>query len=116
MPSSSCPTAWSKHFADGVGARGTARHKDCGGELCSRRYRDAYPEFAAQFDLVQKRELPPGWDQAIPSFPPDPKGIASRDSSGQVENAIAQHLPWLVGGAADLAPSTKTRMTFDGGG
>ena len=65
---------------------------------------------------MQRRELPAGWDQAIPSFPADPKGIASRDSSGQVENAIAQHLPWLIGGAADLAPSTKTRMTFEGAG
>jgi transketolase len=61
---------------------------------------------------MQARELPVGWDQAIPTFPPDPKGIASRDSSGQVENAIAQRLPWLIGGAADLSPSTKTRLTF----
>ena len=62
------------------------------------------------------RDLPEGWDKDIPVFPADPKGIASRDSSGQVLNAIAPNLPWLVGGAADLAPSTKTRLTFDGAG
>ena len=61
---------------------------------------------------MQSRELPAGWDMAIPNFPADPDGIASRDSSAQVENAVAQHLPWLLGGAADLAPSTKTRLTF----
>ena len=103
-----------QHFADGIGRRGAAKHAQWRDLFA--RYRDSYPEFAAQFDAMQKRELPAGWDQAIPRFPPDPKGIASRDSSGQVENAIAQHLPWLIGGAADLAPSTKTRLTFAGAG
>src|SRR5262249_31417452 len=65
---------------------------------------------------MQRRELPDGWEDAIPSFPADPKGVASRDSSGLVENAIAQKIPWLIGGAADLAPSTKTRMTFEDAG
>src|SRR5262249_6475263 len=65
---------------------------------------------------IQRRELPDGWDGEIPEFPADPKGIASRDSSAQVLNAIARHVPWLLGGAADLAPSTKTRLTFDGAG
>jgi transketolase len=65
---------------------------------------------------MQKRELPKGWDADLPSFPPDPKGLASRDSSGKVVNAIARHHPWLIGGAADLAPSTKTRLTFEGAG
>ena len=108
------PDGVQQHFADGIGSRGTARHKEWR-ELFAR-YSAAYPELAAQFEAMQKRELPLGWDQAIPTFPPDPKGIASRDSSGAVENAIAQHLPWLIGGAADLAPSTKTRMTFSGAG
>ena len=62
------------------------------------------------------RQLPDGWDQDLPSFPVDPKGLASRDASGQVLNAVAQRIPWLIGGAADLAPSTKTRLTFDGAG
>jgi len=65
---------------------------------------------------MQRRELPEGWDKDIPAFPADPNGIASRDSSAHVLNAIAPRLPWLVGGAADLAPSTKTRLTFEGAG
>src|SRR6185312_14032164 len=65
---------------------------------------------------MQKRELPEGWDKDIPLFPPDPKGLASRDSSGKVMNAIAKNVPWMIGGAADLAPSTKTRLTFEGAG
>ena len=65
---------------------------------------------------MQRRDLPEGWDAAIPTFPADPKGIASRDSYGQVLNAVAKGVPWLLGGAADLAPSTKTRLTFDGAG
>ena len=65
---------------------------------------------------MQKRQLPEGWDADIPSFPPDPKGVAGRDASGKVLNAIAKRVPWLIGGAADLAPSTKTRLTFDNAG
>src|SRR5262249_54877647 len=79
-------------------------------------YRAAYPELADEIERMQRRELPDGWDADIPVFQPDPKGIASRDSSGQVLNAIAKNVPWLIGGAADLAPSTKTRLTFDGAG
>jgi transketolase len=103
-----------QHFADGISKRGAANHAEW--RAMFGRYKEAHPELAGQFEAMQVRELPAGWDHAIPSFPPDPKGIASRDSSGRVENAIAQHLPWLIGGAADLAPSTKTRMTFDGAG
>jgi transketolase len=65
---------------------------------------------------MQRRELPDGWDSAIPTFPADAKGIASRESSGKVLNALAEHYPWLIGGAADLAPSTKTKLTFEGAG
>src|SRR2546422_4465320 len=65
---------------------------------------------------MQHRELPAGWDKDLPSFPADPKGVAGRDASGKVLNALAKSLPWLIGGAADLAPSTKTRLTFDGAG
>ncbi|MBV8095257.1 MAG: transketolase [Acetobacteraceae bacterium] len=103
-----------QHFAGGIGKRGAAQRAEW--YALFERYRQKHPDLADAFDTMQKRELPPGWDKAIPTFPPDPKGIASRDSSGQVENAIAQHLPWLIGGAADLAPSTKTRMTFDNAG
>jgi transketolase len=79
-------------------------------------YAKQFPELAAQLDKIQKRELPQDWDAEIPIFPADAKGLAGRDASAKVENAIAKHLPWLIGGAADLAPSTKTRLTFDGAG
>jgi transketolase len=79
-------------------------------------YERKYPELADHLNKMQKRELPDGWDAAIPSFPADAKGLAGRDSSAKVLNAIAQHVPWLIGGSADLAPSTKTRLTFEGAG
>ena len=79
-------------------------------------YQNEYPELAAETLAIQHREPPKGWDAEIPTFPPDPKGIASRDSSGKVLNAIAKHHPWLIGGSADLSPSTKTRLTFEGAG
>ena len=103
-----------QHFAAGIGARGAAKHAEWRDTL--QRYREVHPDLAAEFDAIQARELPAGWDGGIPNFPADPKGMASRDASGQVENAIAKRVPWLIGGAADLAPSTKTRMTFDGAG
>jgi len=79
-------------------------------------YRAQYPELADHLHKMQERELPDGWDDDIPSFPADPKGLASRDASGKVQNAIAKRVPWLIGGSADLAPSTKTRLTFEGAG
>jgi transketolase len=79
-------------------------------------YRKRHAELADEIDRMQRRELPDGWDADLPTFPADAKGLASRDSSGQVLNAIARRYPWLIGGAADLAPSTKTRLTFDGAG
>ena len=65
---------------------------------------------------MQHRQPPEGWDASLPVFPADPKGLASRESSGQVLNVLVRNVPWLMGGAADLAPSTKTRLTFDGAG
>ncbi|HVQ21550.1 MAG TPA: transketolase [Terrimicrobiaceae bacterium] len=79
-------------------------------------YEKKHPELAAETLAIQHREPPKGWDADIPTFPADPKGIASRDSSGKVLNAIAKHHPWLIGGSADLSPSTKTRLTFEGAG
>jgi transketolase len=79
-------------------------------------YRSAEPELADEIERMQRRALPDDWAAQIPVFPADAKGLASRDSSGQVLNAVAERVPWLVGGAADLAPSTKTRLTFDGAG
>ncbi len=79
-------------------------------------YTRQYKELADHLYRMQRRELPEGWDHDLPSFPPDAKGIASRDSSAKVLNALAPRVPWLMGGSADLAPSTKTRLTFDGAG
>jgi len=75
-----------------------------------------YPELADQLRRMQWRELPDGWDRDLPSFAPDPRGIATREASGTVLNALAKNVPWLVGGSADLTPSTKTRLTFEGAG
>jgi transketolase len=69
---------------------------------------------AAEWETMQRGELPGGWDSGIPVFPADEKGVAGRDASAKVLNSIAPRVPWLIGGSADLAPSTKTRMT-DGG-
>jgi len=102
------------HFAAGIGARGAALHSAW--QALFERYRAAHPELAAQIDHIRNRTLPDGWQQAIPTFPADAKGMATRDASGRVLNAIAQQIPWLVGGAADLAPSTKTRLVFEGAG
>jgi transketolase len=79
-------------------------------------YQKEHPELAAETLAIQHREPPHGWDSDIPTFPPDAKGIASRDSSGKVLNAIAKKHPWLIGGSADLSPSTKTRLTFPDAG
>jgi transketolase len=103
-----------EHFASGIGARGAKLRSEW--EAMFAKYKAAHPELALQCEQIQRRDLPAGWDKDIPVFPADPKGIASRDSSGQVLNKIAMNLPWLVGGAADLAPSTKTRLTFEGAG
>ena len=103
-----------EHFAAGIGARGRKLRSEW--EALFARYKREYPELAEHCEKIQTRDLPAGWDKDIPVFPADPKGIASRDSSGQVLNKIAPNVPWLVGGAADLAPSTKTRLTFAGAG
>src|SRR5262249_61118 len=77
-------------------------------------YKQSKPQLAAELDLMQKGALPQGWDKDIPTFPADPKGKATRETSNTVENAVAKNVPWLIGGAADLAPSTKT-LIKDGG-
>src|SRR5205807_8635088 len=71
---------------------------------------------ADDLQRMQHRQLPKGWDKNLPTFPADAKGLATRDSSGKVLNVLAQNIPWLMGGAADLFPSTKTRLTFEGAG
>jgi transketolase len=101
-------------FADGIGQRG--KDTRAAWEAMFADYRAAYPDLADQVEQMQRRTLPDGWEDNLPTFPPDPKGIATRDSSGQVLNAVAKAVPWLVGGSADLTPSTKTHLTFDGAG
>jgi transketolase len=103
-----------EHFRQGMGARG-ARARLAWQELFDR-YSQAHPDRAPHLGKMQRRELPDGWDRDLPTFPSDPKGVAGRDSSAKVLNVLGRNVPWLIGGAADLAPSTKTRLTFDGAG
>ncbi len=101
-------------FKEKLGARGAKLRADWMNLFSA--FEREFPDLAAETLAIQHREAPKGWDADIPSFPADAKGIASRDSSGKVLNAIAKHHPWLLGGSADLSPSTKTRLTFDGAG
>ncbi len=71
-------------------------------------YARAHPQLAQEWRLMEKRELPAGWESHLPTFAADAKGLASRESNSKVLNAIAEHVPWFLGGSADLAPSTKT--------
>jgi transketolase len=108
------PDGVREHFSARIGERGRRLRKSWS-ELM-KAYKFKYPELSNEIDLLQKGELPSGWDTSLPSFAADPKGLATRDSSGKVQNAIAQHLPFLIGGSADLSPSTKTRLTFEAAG
>ena len=103
-----------EHFREGVGRRG----KQLRDAWFSRieEYRKHYPELAEELFRMQHRQLPQDWDRDLPQFPVDPKGMATRESSAKVLNAIAKNVRWLIGGSADLAPSTKTRLTFEGAG
>jgi len=105
------PAQVKEHFAANLGARGSRTRTEW--ESLFARYRAQYGDLADQIDRILKRELPEGWEKALPQFPPSPTGIATRDASGKVLNALAEMIPWLLGGAADLAPSTKTRLTFE---
>jgi len=108
------PDGVREHFQKGIGRRGHNLHKawlalfEC--------YRRAYPDLADEIERMQRREFPADWDAKLPEFAADAKGLATRDSSGKVLSAIASHYPWLIGGAADLSPSTKTRLLFEGAG
>jgi transketolase len=108
------PDGVRENFRDGMGRRGhllgSAWH------ALFDKYSEQHADLAGQYNCMQKRELPDGWDKELPAFPTDAKGMATRDSSSKVLNAIAKNDPWLMGGSADLYPSTKTRLTFDGVG
>ncbi|MGB6264529.1 MAG: transketolase [Candidatus Acidiferrales bacterium] len=101
-------------FRNNIGKRGREAHAAWKNKFAD--YKAQFSDLAAQIEAMQHRELPDGWDKNLPSFPADPKGVATRDSGGKVLNALAQNIPWLMGGAADLYPSTKTRLTFEGAG
>jgi len=110
----SVPDGVYEHFRNGIGRRGKELRDTW--FATAGRYKAEHPGLADQLDRIQHRQLPDGWDQGLPTFPADPKGLASRVSSGKVLNAFAKDVPWFIGGAADLAPSTKTHMTFEGAG
>ena len=107
------PDAVREHFAAGIGARGAQAHARWT-ELFTA-YRSKYPELATEIDLMQRRELPAGWDRGLPVFPADPKGIAGRDASGKVLNVLAQNIPWLLGGSADLGSVQQDHPDVRGG-
>jgi transketolase len=108
------PDGVREHFRDGMGRRGRELRDAWTARL--EQYKAKFPALAGQLEQMQRRELPDGWDKNLPAFKPDAKGKAGRDASAEVLNVIAQNVPWLIGGSADLAPSTKTRLTFAGAG
>jgi transketolase len=108
------PDGVRENFREVMGKRGAQLSGEW--NALFKKYSLQYPDLADQFNRLQQRELPDGWDRELPTFAADAKGVASRDSSGKILNAIAKNHPWLMGGSADLYPSTKTRLTFDGVG
>jgi transketolase len=103
-----------RHFDAGIGARGAEARR--GWHTLFAAYREQFPELGTEIEQMQRRALPAGWDRNLPSFPADPKGLAGRDASSKVLNVLAQDIPWLLGGSADLGPSNKTLLTFPGAG
>jgi transketolase len=102
------------HFKDGIGKRGEdarTRWTQLFGA-----YRKQFPDLANEIELMQRRDLPEKWDRNLPVFSADPKGLAGRDASGKVLNVLAQNIPWFLGGSADLGPSNKTQLKFEGAG
>ncbi|GAA6614633.1 transketolase [Scytonema sp. NUACC26] len=106
------PDGVREHFQSQLGQRGHKLREQW--IQTFNKYAAVYPDMAERLDKMQHRQLPDGWEVALPTFPTDAKGISGRDASAKVLNAIAQQIPWLIGGSADLSPSTKTRLTFDG--
>ncbi|MCG8423668.1 MAG: transketolase [Proteobacteria bacterium] len=102
-----------EHFAQGIGKRGRAAREAWMEQF--RAYEKEFPQLAKQLYQMQHRQLPDGWDRGLPQFEAG-TSLAGRDASATVLNALAKNVPWLIGGSADLAPSTKTRLTFDDAG
>jgi len=103
-----------ENFKEGVGKRGAELHAAWDKKFAE--YSKQFPDLAAELNDIQGRRLPDGWDKNLPSFPADTKGVASRESSGKVLNALAQNIPWLIGGSADLAKSNKVDLKTQGAG
>jgi transketolase len=103
-----------RHFETGIGAQGQALHEAWWTRFEG--YKREYPELADHGYHMLRRELPNGWDNRLPAFVADAKGLATRDASGHTLNVLAENVPWLLGGSADLGPSCKTRLTFEGAG
>ena len=108
------PEGVREHFREGVGKRGHDLHAQWARMFAD--YAKQYPQLADQLKLMQHRELPQGWDKNLPTFPADPKGAGTRESAGKVLNVLAQNIPWLIGGSADLGNSNKTALKFEGAG
>ena len=108
------PEAVRAHFANGIGARAGAARREWARLFAQ--YRVQHAKLAIEIEQMQRRELPEGWDCNLPVFPEDPAGLSGRECSGQVLNILAQNIPWLIGGSADLGPSNKTLLTFAGAG
>jgi len=108
------PDGVREHFTAGVGVRGAEARQQWTDLFAA--YAVKHPELANEIDLMQRRELPTDWDRNLPVFPSDQKGIAGRDASGKVLNVLAQNIPWLLGGSADLGPSNKTTLKYEGAG
>ena len=102
------PDGVREHFDQGIGARGKKLHQTW--EALRARYGKEFPQLGKELEQIDAFQLPAGWDSELPVFPADPKGLATRESSGQVLNALARKIPWLLGGAADLSGSTKTTI------
>jgi transketolase len=108
------PDGVREHFRNGIGKRGRELH--AAWISMYKEYKRAFPAEAEQLERMLQRALPDGWDKDLPAFPADPKGMAGREASGKVLNVLGKNIPWLMGGSADLTPSTKTRLVFDGAG
>jgi transketolase len=108
------PNGVMEQFEAGIGVRGDEARRRW--EALFAAYRDKHPQLATEIVQMQSRQLPSGWDRNLPSFPPDPKGISGRDASGKVLNVLAQNIPWFLGGSADLGPSNRTLLKFEGAG
>jgi len=108
------PDGVREYFSAGIGKRGADARAEWTKLFAN--YRAKFSELAAEIDQMQKRELPEGWDRNLPVFPADEKGMAGRDASGKVLNVLSQNIPWLLGGSADLGPSNKTSLTYQGAG